>query len=75
MIMKTKFFSFYALMAIFLVVSCGKNDDDDDTGTIVIEVPDDTDTQDPVFIAADPDINTGTLTFEQTGPSFALENA
>ena len=75
MIMKTKFFSLYALMAIFLVVSCGKNDDDDDTGTIVIEVPDDTDTQDPVFIAADPDINTGTLTFEQTGPSFALENA
>jgi len=68
--MKTKFYSFFAFIAILFIVSCGKNDDD--TGTIVITPPDEDET--PVFIAADPDINDGVITFEETGPSFDLSN-
>lgn len=69
--MKIKFLSLIALVAILFTVSCGK--DDDNTGTIVIETPDET--EEPVFIAADPDINAGVITFETTGPSFDLANA
>ena len=71
--MKNNFLSLIALSAIIFTTACSKLDDDDDTGTIVIETPDET--EEPVFISADPDINDGVITFETTGPSFDVANA
>ena len=69
LIMKTKNYSILALLAFLFFASCKK---DDDTGTITIN-PDPEPTE-PVFIEADPNINDGTITFEETGPSFSEEN-
>ena len=67
--MKINNYFILAIMALFVIVSCGK---DDPVGPqIDLEEPDDTD---PVFIAVDPDINDGIITFEETGPSFDVEN-
>lgn len=66
--MKTKQFSILALMAVFFLVSCSKNDDD---GSAVTPEPEPEPTG---FIEADPNINDGVLTFEETGPSFSQEN-
>ena len=67
--MKINNYFILAIMALFVIVSCGK---DDPVGPqIDLEEPDDTD---PVFIAVDPDINDGVITFEETGPSFDVEN-
>ena len=67
--MKINNYFIFAIMALFVIVSCGK---DDPVGPqIDLEEPDDTD---PVFIAVDPDINDGIITFEETGPSFDVEN-
>ena len=71
--MKNNFLSLIALSAIMFTTACSELDDDDDTGTIVIETPDET--EEPVFISADPDINDGVITFEATGPSFDVANA
>lgn len=68
--MKIRNYSILAIMALFITVSCGK--DDPVTPPIVLEEPDDT--TEPVFIAADPDINDGVITFEETGPSFDVAN-
>ena len=68
--MKISNYFILAIMAMFIIVSCGK--DDPVPPTIVLEEPDDT--TDPVFIAANPDINDGVITFEETGPSFAVED-
>jgi hypothetical protein len=67
--MKINNYFIFAIMALFVIVSCGK---DDPVGPqIDLEEPGDTD---PVFIAVDPDINDGIITFEETGPSFDVEN-
>ena len=68
--MKINNYFIMAIMAMFVIVSCGK--EDTVTPQIVLEEPDDT--SEPVFIAADPDINDGVITFEETGPSFDVEN-
>ena len=66
--MKINNYFILAIMALFVIVSCGK---DDPVGPqIDLEEPGDTD----VFIAVDPDINDGIITFEETGPSFDVEN-
>ena len=58
------------ILAFFLFfVGCSK-DNDNDGGSIVI----DQDPDEDVFIEADPNINDGMITFEETGPSFAEEN-
>ena len=55
------------ILAFFLFfVGCSK-DNDNDGGSIVI----DQDPDEDVFIEADPNINDGMITFEETGPSFA----
>ncbi|MGB2403727.1 MAG: hypothetical protein ACPIA1_00180 [Flavobacteriaceae bacterium] len=66
--MKTKNYSILAFMALIFVASCGK--DDDGGGTIII----DQNPSEDVFIEVDPNLNDGEITFEETGPSFALEN-
>ena len=67
--MRHKLLLFFTLSFIFYVISCSKDNDDDNQGSIVIEDPDE-----DVFIEADPDLNSGMITFEETGPSFKTEN-
>jgi len=58
---------FLALIAVIFFTACGSNDDTPDP---MVDNPDDPIT----FLEIDPDINLGTITFEETGPSFSLEN-
>jgi len=69
--MKTKNFLLLALLAVTFFTAC---DSDDDATDPVVDNPGDG-TDDPItFLEIDPDINLGTITFEETGPSFSLEN-
>ena len=69
--MKTKNFLLLALLAVTFFTAC---DSDDDATDPVVDNPGDG-TDDPItFLEIDPDINLGTITFEETGPSFSFEN-
>lgn len=57
-----------SLFSLFIFFSCAE---DDDQGEIII---DPVDPGTPVFIEADPNLNDGVITFEETGPSFSAEN-
>lgn len=65
--MKSNIFKL-SLLSLFIILSC---DDDDDQGQIIIDPEDPGET---VFIEADPNLNAGMITFEETGPSFSEEN-
>jgi hypothetical protein len=67
--MRHKLLLFFTLSFIFYVISCSKDNDNDNQGSIVIEEP-----EEDVFVEADPDLNAGMITFEETGPSFKTEN-
>jgi hypothetical protein len=67
--MKMRILSSTLLLSFLFFVYCSK-DNDDTGGTIIIdETP-----EEDVFIEADPNINDGVITFEETGPSFSEEN-
>lgn len=66
--MKSNIFKL-SLFSLFIILSCSK--DDDDQGQIIIDTGDPGET---VFIEADPNLNDGVITFEETGPSFSAEN-
>lgn len=66
--MKNRLIFLFSLLLVF--TSC--KEDDNGGGTIVIPDPD---PSDPVFIAAQPNLNDGAIEFEVTGPSFAEEDA
>ena len=65
--MRHKLLLIFTLTFIFSIISCSK--DNDNQGSIVIEEP-----EEDVFVEADPDLNVGMITFEETGPSFKTEN-
>ena len=65
--MKSNIFKL-SLFSLFIILSCK---DDDDQGQIIIDPDDPGET---VFIEADPNLNAGMITFEETGPSFSEEN-
>ena len=73
--MKTKFFLLFAL-SLITVISCSKDDDVDETPSISIETPEpDADVTTPEFVEGiNPNINDGTITFEEDGPSFNDED-
>ena len=69
-------FSFFTV-----ILSCGK-DEVEEAPTITVETPEPetpsdsgTDTSSDFVEGIDPDLNEGTITFEEYGPSFSLENA
>ena len=69
-------FSFFTV-----ILSCGK-DEVEEAPTITVETPEPetpsdsgTDTRSDFVEGIDPDLNEGTITFEEYGPSFSLENA
>ena len=69
-------FSFFTV-----ILSCGK-DEVEEAPTITAETPEPetpsdsgTDTSSDFVEGIDPDLNEGTITFEEYGPSFSLENA
>jgi len=69
-------FSFFTV-----ILSCGK-DEVEEPPTITVETPEPetpsdsgTDTSSDFVEGIDPDLNEGTITFEEYGPSFSLENA
>ena len=67
--MRHNFLLIFTLTFIFSIISCSKDNDNDNQGSIVIEEP-----EEDVFVEADPDLNAGMITFEETGPSFKTEN-
>ena len=69
-------FSFFTV-----ILSCGK-DEVEEAPTITVQTPEPetpsdsgTDTSSDFVEGIDPDLNEGTITFEEYGPSFSLENA
>lgn len=79
--MKINHFLILTFSFFTVILSCGK-DEVEEAPTITVETPEPetpsdsgTDTSSDFVEGIDPDLNEGTITFEEYGPSFSLENA
>ena len=79
--MKINHFLILIFSSFTVILSCGK-DEVEEAPTITVETPEPetpsdsgTDTSSDFVEGIDPDLNEGTITFEEYGPSFSLENA
>lgn len=79
--MKINHFLILTFSFFTVILSCGK-DEVEEPPTITVETPEPetpsdsgTDTSSDFVEGIDPDLNEGTITFEEYGPSFSLENA
>lgn len=79
--MKINHFLILTFSFFTVILSCGK-DEVEEAPTITVQTPEPetpsdsgTDTSSDFVEGIDPDLNEGTITFEEYGPSFSLENA